>query len=91
MAKKPVSSRELQRTKDQMKGGMALGLESPTNRMHRPGEAGNSYRRFHAIDEVIERIDAMTPDDLQNLAKELFQSQGSYMTVLGPNGEEREL
>lgn len=91
MAKKPVSSRELQRTKDQMKGSMALGLESPTNRMHRLARLEIHTGGFTPLEDVIERIDAMTPEDLQTLSRELFQNQESFLTVLGPNGEEREL
>ena len=36
-----------------------------------------------AIDELIERIESVTADDLQNLANDFFRTENIAVTVLG--------
>ena len=37
------------------------------------------------IDDVIARIDEVTSEDIQSIAKELFEEQVLFTTVLWPN------
>ena len=41
------------------------------------------YDRFFGMDEIIERIQAVTAEDLLQSAKELFQPETIAVTVLG--------
>ena len=40
--------------------------------------------RIYDVDEVIERIEAVTPDDVQRLAGRLFQQSQLSLSVVGP-------
>jgi len=79
----PVSGEELQRAKDQLKGSLMLSLESSTARMSNLARQEMYYDRFIAMDEVIDRIQGVTVEDLQQTATEFFQPELIAVTVLG--------
>ncbi len=72
LAAKPVSPRTLSQAKSQLKGSLMLGLESMSNRMMRLGRIELAFERYFTLDEVIASIDAVTADEVQALAAELF-------------------
>jgi predicted Zn-dependent peptidase len=78
-----ISAEELQRAKDQLKGSLMLSLESSTARMSNLARQEMYYDRFFGMDEIIERIQAVTVEDLQQSAVELFQPKLIAVTVLG--------
>jgi predicted Zn-dependent peptidase len=77
------SAEELQRAKDQLKGSLMLSLESSTARMSNLARQEMYYNRFFGLDEIIERIQAVTVADLLQSANELFQPKLIAVTVLG--------
>jgi len=81
----PVSTRELNRTKDQLKGNLMLGLESPSSRMHRLARMEIHTGKWAPIEDVIACINAVTADDIVKIAAELFEQQAIFTTVLWPN------
>jgi predicted Zn-dependent peptidase len=68
----PATPDELERSKENVKGRVALSLESTTSRMNRLGSSVLAELPLLDIDEIVERIDAVTLDDLRGLARELF-------------------
>jgi len=68
----PATEAELVRSRENLKGRIVLSLESTSARMSRLGNSILSGLPILSIDEVIERIDAVTLDDLRELAVELF-------------------
>jgi predicted Zn-dependent peptidase len=68
----PADAGELARSKENVKGRIVLGLESTTARMNRLGSSVLAGLPLLSVDEVIERIDAVTLDDLRALAGELL-------------------
>ena len=78
-----ISEEELKRAKDQLKGGLMLSLESSTARMSNLARQEMYYNRFFSMDEIIERIQAVTVEDLLQSANELFQPKLIAVTVLG--------
>ena len=78
-----VSEEELKRAKDQLKGSLMLSLESSTARMSNLARQEMYYDRFFSMDEIIQRIQAVTVEDLLQSANELFQPQLIAVTVLG--------
>jgi predicted Zn-dependent peptidase len=78
-----ISDEELKRAKDQLKGGLMLSLESSTARMSNLARQEMYYDRFFGMDEIIERIQAVTVEDLLQSAAEFFQPQLIAVTVLG--------
>jgi predicted Zn-dependent peptidase len=79
----PVSDEELRRSKDQLKGSLMLALESSTARMSNLARQEMYFDRFYGLDELIERIEAVTAPDLQELANEFFRTESIAVTVLG--------
>ncbi|NQU05683.1 MAG: insulinase family protein, partial [Calditrichaeota bacterium] len=80
-----VSERTLKRTKDQLKGNLIMGLEAPGIRMHRLAKNVLYNSDWLTLDDIVNLIDAVTPDDIQRVAKHLFKEQHSYTTILWPN------
>ena len=78
-----LTAEELERGKGQLRGGLVLSLEDSGSRMSRIAKAELLYDELPSLDEVIDRIDAVTLDDVQVLAKELF-SQPETLAVVGP-------
>src|SRR5438876_3354271 len=79
----PVPEEELRRAKDQLKGSLMLSLESSTARMSNLARQEMYFDRFYDLDELIEKIEAVTVEDLQTLANEFFQAESVAVTALG--------
>ncbi len=79
----PITDEELKRAKDQLKGSLMLSLESSTARMSNLARQEMYYDRFFGMDEIIERIQSVTVEDLLQSAAEFFQPQLIAVTVLG--------
>ena len=79
-----IPPEELQRAKDYLKGNLLLGLESTTSRMANIARQELYYGRRITLDEIAASIDAVTHEDVVEVARELFQSDRIAVTVLGP-------
>jgi predicted Zn-dependent peptidase len=77
---------ELKRAKDQLKSNIVLGLESSSSRMSNLARQEMYFGRFFSVDEIIEQIDRVAPEDIQSLAKDLFQPEAIALTLLGNLG-----
>ncbi|HEX6247994.1 MAG TPA: pitrilysin family protein [Nocardioidaceae bacterium] len=80
-----ITAEELERGKGQLRGGLVLSMEESGTRMSRIAKAELLYDELPGIDEVIGRIDAVTAEEVQLLAKELF-AQPETLAVVGPAG-----
>jgi len=79
----PVPEEELRRSKDQLKGSLMLSLESSTARMSNLARQEMYFDRFYSLDELIERIEGVTTEDLQRAANEFFSTDQIAVTILG--------
>jgi predicted Zn-dependent peptidase len=82
----PVGADELARAKENVKGRFVLSLESTSSRMNRIGASVLAGLPLLSVDEVLERIDAVTADDVAELARELFAPE--RLSAAGIGGEE---
>jgi predicted Zn-dependent peptidase len=82
----PATADELARSKENVKGRAVLALESTTARMNRLGSSVLTGVPLLSIDDVIERIDAVTLDDVAALATELFAPE--RLSAAGIGGSE---
>jgi predicted Zn-dependent peptidase len=78
-----VPEEELRRSKDQLKGSLMLSLESSTARMSNLARQDMYFDRFYGMDELIEKIEAVTAKDLQEMANDFFRTESIAVTVLG--------
>jgi predicted Zn-dependent peptidase len=81
----PATPEELERSKENVKGRVVLSLESTTSRMNRLGSAVLGEQPLFTIDELVERIDAVTLDDLRELAAELLAPERLSAAGIGPD------
>jgi len=79
----PVTEEELRRSKAQLKGSLMLSLESSTARMSNLARQEMYFDRFYDLDELIAKIEAVTVEDLTELANEFFKTEAVAVTVLG--------
>src|SRR3989475_4567800 len=79
----PVPEEEVRRAKDQLKGSLMLSLESSTARMSNLARQEMYFDRFYGMDELIEKIEAVTAEDLQDMANDFFRTESIAVTVLG--------
>jgi predicted Zn-dependent peptidase len=78
-----VPEEELRRSKAQLKGSLMLSLESSTARMSNLARQEMYFDRFYDLDELIEKIEAVTVEDLGSLANEFFRTEAVAVTALG--------
>jgi len=85
LKKTPVSKAELGRTKAQIKGTMMLGLENMSSRMMRLGSSELYYERSITLDSVLRKVDAVTSEEIQKVAVDLFDLDRFSTVVIRPS------
>jgi predicted Zn-dependent peptidase len=77
---------EVEKNKQQLKGAILMSLESTFARMSRIAKSLLYYDRVLAVDDLIERVSAVTPDDVQRFTQETFTADNCALVVLGKTG-----
>jgi predicted Zn-dependent peptidase len=77
------SEEELERSKENVKGRMVLSLESTAARMNRLGQATLNDLPLLTLDEAVQRIEAVTLDDLAALTDELLAPERLSAAAVG--------
>jgi predicted Zn-dependent peptidase len=83
VARDGLSDAELTRGKGQLRGGLVLGLEDPGSWMTRIGKAELHHGEHRTVTEELRRIDAVTADQVAELARE-FLRRPVTAAVVGP-------
>ncbi len=81
----PATPEELARAKENLKGRVVLALESTGSRMNRLGSETLAGAPLMPIDEVVRRIDAVSREDLAELADELWALERLSAAGIGPD------
>jgi len=79
----PVPDSELRRAKDHLKGSVMLSLENTSSRMSHLARQEIYFDRQFSLDETLQGIESVSPDDVQRVATELFSNGPLAATVLG--------
>jgi len=82
--KNNITAKELERAKNQFRGGIVMGQESMNSRMMRMGRSELTYDRVIPIDEIQQKITAVTLDDIDRVAQHLFGADQFAMATVGP-------
>ena len=82
-AAEDMTEAEVARARAQLKAGMLMGLESPSNRVERNARLLAVWERVPDIDEAVEKIDAVTTADVRRFAGELGGAK-SALALYGP-------
>jgi predicted Zn-dependent peptidase len=81
-----ITDKELNNSKEQLKGSLMLGLESTNSRMSRNGKNELLLKRHRSLDEIIEQIDQVTKQSVDGMATSVFTDKYS-VSLISPNGE----
>jgi predicted Zn-dependent peptidase len=81
-----VSDDELERARENVKGRTVLSMESTLTRMNRLGSSVLMDVPLLTVDEVLAAFDAVTLDDVNTLARELWQPE--LLSAAGVGGDE---
>ncbi len=84
---KGCTEEELENTKMQLKGNLLLAMESVTARMNRLARNEIHESRFIGVEELVERIDSVTTDDIRRLAASYLDPETLTLVSLGPAPE----
>ena len=75
---------ELSRAKEQMKGALALAWESTSARMHHLATSEMYWGRVFSFQEMVDRISAVTLEEVRRVASSLFAERGNGLVAIGP-------
>lgn len=79
-----ISDEDVERAREQLKGGMLLSLEVPRNRMSRLARNELYYGRMVSVEEIIDLVDRVKTQDLVSLANRLFDPKFITTAIVGP-------
>ena len=82
-----VPEDELTKARDYSAGSFRLGLESTMSLGQRAGESLLVLGEIEPVDEVVEKLRAVTADDVQRVAARLFRSDNLAVSVVGPQAD----
>jgi predicted Zn-dependent peptidase len=78
-----VTADEITRTQKLMKSSISLGLESVMNRMTRLAKSMLMYDEIVTPEEIIERVYAVKPDMILNMARQIFKPERFSLAAIG--------
>lgn len=80
----PVPAQELENTKTLRKGRLLMSLEDSRSVASWVGSQEATYGEMLTPEQIMERIDAVTVEDVQQLAGELIRSDRFNLALIGP-------
>ncbi|BAC13562.1 processing proteinase [Oceanobacillus iheyensis HTE831] len=76
-----LTDKELRNSKEQLKGGLMLSLESTNSRMSRNGRNELLLKRHRTLDEMIQEIDAVSHETIQQVINEVFKEKAARALI----------
>jgi predicted Zn-dependent peptidase len=80
-----ITDEEVERGKGMFKGSLVLGLEDTGSRMSRLGKGELLYEEMLSVEEILARVDAVTPEQVRQVATDILGRPMS-LAVIGPFG-----
>lgn len=80
---KGIKESELNKTKEQIKSNYIIGLESTSSRMSTLGKSKLLLDHIRTPDEIIEKVDAVSADQVDTLIKKIFDFSSISVSVVG--------
>lgn len=84
IAEKGLAAAELQKVKDYIKGRMIMSLESSSAMASFFADQEILEGKILTPEEKMAKIDAVTMDDIQRVARDIFKNEKLNMAVIGP-------
>jgi predicted Zn-dependent peptidase len=80
-----VPADELRRAKDHLKGSVMLSLENTSARMSHLARQEMAFGKHISFDEMLAEIEAVSAEDVQRVATDLFRDGAQVASVVGPD------
>ena len=87
LAREGLGPDELEQTRRQVKGQIMLSLESTGARLYRLASFALHDEEYLSLDELLARVDAVTVEEVAEVAAEFFAPERQVVVRLGPGGE----
>jgi len=81
---KGFTDEELERTRKHIRGSLTISMEYTGSRMNRIAKVELADGEHLTIDQIIERINEVTLDDLHRVFEETWGATGASLAVVGP-------
>jgi predicted Zn-dependent peptidase len=78
-----MSPEEIERARAQIRAGLLMGLERPSNRAERLARMIAIWGRVPDVSETLARIEAVTPDDVRALAERMAGGGNAALALYG--------
>lgn len=82
-----IAEEAIARAKNHLKGQLVISMESPGSRMQSLGRAVLMEQPILTVDEVLERIDAVTHDDVMAAVRRYYDPKKWSTVCIGPRAE----
>lgn len=89
LTEKGIKKKELDRVKEFTKGTLVMSMEGTTNRMIRIASSMLNQKKIVPMEEVIEKIDAVTVDEIKEMAKEQLDFSKLSKIIICANKDSR--
>jgi predicted Zn-dependent peptidase len=91
LVEEPVSEEEMTKVRDYSVGSFRLSLETSMALGQRAGELLLTMGEIEPIESVVEKLRAITADDILRVARRIVQAGRLVLAVVGPDVESEEL
>ncbi|WP_147802308.1 M16 family metallopeptidase [Alkalicoccus halolimnae] len=76
-----ITEKELRNAKEQLKGSLLLSLESSSSHMSRNAKNELLLQNHKSVDEIVERIEAVSMDEIKSLSMRLLSQEPAVSLV----------
>ena len=84
LARELVPAKEFQRAKDHMIGNLILSLETSDELASFYGGQEIMTKKIVSPEELVRQVNAVTPEDVRNVARAIFKNVGLNFAIIGP-------
>ncbi|WP_037572274.1 M16 family metallopeptidase [Phaeacidiphilus oryzae] len=84
-----IDEEELARAVGQIRGSTVLGMEDTGSLMSRVGKAELCHGSHLSVNELLDRISAVTADEVRSVAKDVLGAHRPSLSVIGPVDDKR--
>ena len=85
LVKEGLSDSEIAAAKGHLVGSLAMSLETSASRMRRLGRSELIEGEIPSLEELVTRVDAVTPDDVARVVDRVFADAPRTLAVVGPH------
>lgn len=86
-----ISERELEEVKEKGKASIIFSLETPDALANWYASQQITEKKIMTVEEMLKKIDQVTAEDIQRLARQYFTSKNLCLTIRGPLEEKNNL